>query len=132
MLLARNRYVNSDAMRPIRYTRVPERWVISPEVIVGWIEHVKLTHDPFLLIGLYRACVEQLGSSVPALAVFPRRNSTKIQFSDNVALDFSAVWSVIPSEFSQLVLVDVDKIGRIAPINQVIALRCIVRSIAGS
>lgn len=54
-----------------------------------------------------------LGSTVPALCVFPRRASKKITFAPNVNLEFKACWTPVVARFAKIILTDVDIRGQV-------------------
>lgn len=73
-----------------QFVPVPNKWVVAPT----------------------------LGANVPAICIFPKRNSNKISFAPDVHLQFQTVWTPIVARFSQIFLVDVDKKGNMSETDQ--------------
>ena len=60
----------------------------------------------------------RLGSSAPALSLFPLRRGTNVSFTEEVHLNFAACFTPVIARFTQLFLVDVDKKGRLPRYGQ--------------
>ena len=75
---------------PVIYRKVSKKWIFAP----------------------------RLGSSAPALSLFPLRHGTNVSFTEDVHLAFSACWTPVIARFTQLFLVDVDKKGKLPRYGQ--------------